>query len=525
MRKYKFLSIILSILFLGAGCSKEFLEKQSLTDETEDNFYQTEEQAFQGLIAVYDALQYINGRTADTYAPWDLINNTLSDDAYAGGSGSGDRPGIVRMNAHQMVATDSEVLALWEDNYMGIARANLLLSKIDAIPFSNPDDKTRIISETKTLRAYFYLQLVKLYGSVPLILEPLAPSQYNSVTQAEPKAVYQQIATDLLDAINGKLPLASAIPQSEYGRISVAAAQGLLMRTYLYYEGYAKGVLGIGENLKTTAGTEITLAMVKQMGDDIISSGQFALVSDFSKLWGTANEVNSEFILTVRHSDIRDWGDWGARNYSEGNWASIMTGFRIKSDDIFSEGWSFSPVTLSLVNSYNDNDKRKAASFVDAADITDMTPGYQHTGYAFRKFHPTKADNPATSNAMLNQPFDRPDLRYADILLMAAELNLSSDAGKALGYFNQVRFRATGENFTGTLTQDEILKERRREFAGEGLRYSDMLRSGLTYTQQCLQAVSGDGDFKISFDPAHKGLLPIPQREINLNPNFSQFVY
>jgi hypothetical protein len=525
MKYIKTTAVFLGVLLAGYGCSDDFLEKQSLTDETESNFYQTEQQALQALVSIYDALQYSNGRTADTYAPWDILNNILSDDAYTGGSGSGDRPGLVRMGTHQSVATDSEVLAAWEDRYVGIARANLFLTKVDGITFTSPEIKNRYISEAKFLRANFYFQLVRLYGHVPLILEPLAPSEFNEVVQAEPMDVYRQIATDLMEAINGNLPRASALPANEYGRITIAAAKGMLMKVYLYYEGYGKGVMGFTENLRTNQGTEITLQMVQGYADDIITSGDYQLVPDFKNLWGVSNEVNSEFIFQVRFSDLRDWGDWGARNYSEGNWAAIMYGFRIQSDNVYAEGWSFAPVTHSLVNLYADNDSRKAASFVHESELNSFTEGYQHTGYAFKKFHPNIADDPLSANRMLNQPFDRPDLRLADVLLMGAELNLSTNMGKAREYFNAVYQRATGTEFDGDLSLDVIFEERRREFAGEGQRYFDLMRRGLDYTAQQLEQINLGGDFNVSFNPARKGLLPIPQREINLNPNLRQFVY
>lgn len=525
MKINKLLAMIVGVLLISYGCSDDFLERQSLTDETESNFYQTEGQALQALVAVYDALQYSNGRTADTYAPWDILNNILSDDSYTGGSGSGDRPGLVRMGAHQSVATDSEVLAAWEDRYVGVARANLFLSKVDGIEFANPNLKARYVSEAKFLRANFYFQLVRLYGHIPLLLEPLSPAEFLDVSQADPLIVYRQIATDLMDAISGNLPRAAELPAAEYGRVTIAAAKGMMMKLYLYYEGYGKGVMGFAENLQTNQGTEITLQMVQTYADEIIESGDYQLVPEFRNLWGVANEFNPEFIFQVRFSDLRDWGDWGARNYSEGNWASIMYGFRIQSDGVYAEGWSFAPVTHNLVNMYAENDTRKAASFVHESEIGSLTEGYQHTGYAFKKFHPTIADDPVTANRMLNQPFDRPDLRLADVLLMAAELNLNTNAGKAREYFNAVHRRATGQDFTGDLTLDVIFNERRKEFAGEGQRYFDMLRRGMDYTGQRLAEIDMGGDFSINFNPARRGLLPIPQREINLNPNFQQYVY
>jgi SusD family. len=108
---------------------------------------------------------------------------------------------------------------------------------------------------------------------------------------------------------------------------------------------------------------------------------------------------------------------------------------------------------------------------------------------------------------------------------MGAELYLDNDLGKAQTYYSDVRKRAFGaDHVAPTLTNDAagldlIYHERRVEFAGEGLRYWDLLRRGLTYAQQKIDATSGSSPYDETFKPATLGLLPIPQSEINVSNN------
>ncbi|HOY72910.1 MAG TPA: RagB/SusD family nutrient uptake outer membrane protein, partial [Tenuifilaceae bacterium] len=217
MTKIKYFAVTL-VLLLGMGsCSQDFLEMEPLTDRVEGNFYKTEKDAFEALVSIYDVLQW---QSSYGYHPWDLVSNVLSDDAFSGGSGPGDRPGLNRMGKFSSYTTDEEALGLWKDRYSGIYRANIFLEKIDGIQFKDEALKDRYIAEARFLRGYFYFELVQFYGHVPLILKTLTTSEYKQ-SQANPADVYNQIASDLLFAWE-KLP--GNISAAEYGRVSKWAA-------------------------------------------------------------------------------------------------------------------------------------------------------------------------------------------------------------------------------------------------------------------------------------------------------------
>jgi len=519
MRKRKYIAVIL-ITLLGIGsCSDDFLEMEPLTDRVEDNFYKTEKDAFEALVAIYDVLQW---QSSNGYHPWDLVSNVLSDDAFGGGSGPGDRPGLNRMGKLSNYTTDEELLGLWKDRYSGIYRANIFLEKINAIPFTDDAVKQRYIAEARFLRGYFYFELVQFYGNIPLILKTLTTTEYNQ-PQKNPADVYNQIASDLHYAYQNLPPTISG---TEKGRVTKWAAGALLSRVYLYHKGYGKGVLGITSNLSVD-GTEISETDIEVIIDNIILLSGHSLTPSFEDLWGIANENNNESIFEIQHTSKGDWGDWGWRNGTEGNWAVIMSGFRDVNDPVYELGWGFQPATQSLASEFEAGDSRYSVSLLDAAaENLNYKPQncYQHTGFAFKKYYPRKADKP-TSNADLNWGYNRIVIRFADVLLMGAELYLDNDLGKAQTYYSDVRKRAFGSSHVApTLTSDVagldlIYHERRVEFAGEGLRYWDLLRRGLTYAQQKIDAASGASPYDETFKSGTYGLLPIPQSEINVSSN------
>ena len=187
-------AILVPVLF---GCSEEFLDRQPLDVQVSSNFYQTETDANQALVAVYDVLGY---QSVTAWAPFQLISDVLSDDSYGGGADANE--GLVpdEINNFKTKTTNEMVHSIWARNYIGIYRANLLLERIGDIDASD-EFKDRIIAECKFLRAYFHLELVRYYENVPLLTTTIkGPSEYKQ-TQNSPDEVYNQIALDLVEAI------------------------------------------------------------------------------------------------------------------------------------------------------------------------------------------------------------------------------------------------------------------------------------------------------------------------------------
>ncbi len=508
MKKIIAAALIVTLPLVIAGCMDDFLSHTPPVERVQDNFYQTQTDAEQALYAIYETLTFSHGRSNDGFHPFDVVSNMMSDDAYAGGSGSGDQPELVEFNAHNISVTNGKALGLWSDRFTGIYRANLLISHMNDIDFENEETRAYFDAETRFLRAYHYFDLVRFFGNVPLFERPLVATDIR-VQQADPGEVYNFIVQELVDIIPN---LRENIPAAEAGRVSKWAGKALLGRVYLYHQDYAQPVLGAGD-------LPVSRAEVVGHLEDIINNSGHELLPDFANLWGRSGNNNNEAIFSVQHI-TNTFGDWGFLNGSIGNWASTMSGIRgVGFHPVYAQGWSFQPVTTDLNDAFNpDTDSRYFVSILDpvaegvnhAADEM-----FQWQGYAFKKFYPRRGDTPSF-NVEFNWPYNRPVFRLSDVMLMAAEL----ESANAQQYFDEVRMRAYGDDFQQIpATRANIMEERRLEFAGEGIRYWDLLRMGLDTAAQRINAQAQSPDIEINFRPERLGLLPIPQTEINLSDN------
>lgn len=520
--------IILAAFVLGqVACTKDFLELEPKTGQVEANYYKTESDAFFALTAVYDVLSVQN------WAPVPIMSDIWSDDAFCGGGDAGDMRQWQDMEQNIMDAESGASSDLWSRCYSGLYRANLYMQKESGIDWKIEGLQKRFLAEAKFLRAYFYWDLVRHFGSVPIINEVLpSVEDYRAVKQNTPAELYKQIATDLLEAIPD---LPQTVPSNETGRITKYAAQALLARIYLFYEGFAKPAFGLTETW-TDGKTQINKTYVQNALEEIIKSGAYRLLPNYADVFNWNNQNNDESLLEWQYSEKAksdDWGGWGIN----GNFSVIFYGVRNPvGDPTIDPGWSFGTVTWSLVNEYEPGDPRKEASVYNADEkLTEYLHAFQNTGYFNRKFIPNSAFRATAGTREHNYARNYMDIRYADVLLMAAELFLTDNPTKALGYLNQVRTRALGaEKALTAITLDAIYHERRVEFGGEGHRKWDLLRRGFSYAEQKINAsfvvpagIPNTQDFiGRSFKQNTWGMFPIPAGEIrNTNQGvLTQFV-
>jgi hypothetical protein len=520
MKKNRIFKHIILLTILALTACEGFLDREPLSDRLESNFYKTEADAMQALVSAYDPLGWdaMNGNH-----PFGTISDILSDDAYAGGANASDVPNIVKMDIFEAEPNTGELKGLWDRGYFGIYRCNLFLERMDAINFVTAGLKERLIAECYFLRAYYYFDLIRLFGNIPLILRVLDPSE-TSLPQSTPEEVFNQIATDLENAMQA---LPEEVIGDESGRATKYAAEAQLVKAYLFYSGYYSDK----PDMQSDAGTTINLAKATELADDIILNGSYDLEPNFADLFLVSNENNIESVFEIQYGDYQG-GDWNWRIGCEGNQAVILYGIRDVSDNsVYAPGWSFATVPQEVIDQFEPGDSRLVASviFADSLDIQGVTyvEGFQHTGYYNKKFTALKAYNASVGDRELLYPNNYPVIRFADVLLMGAELHLNSgNISTAQEYFNRVRLRAFGASHTPpVLTADEagldiIFTERRLELTGEGHRYWDVLRRGMDYAAVELSDESSEYPFYIQFNTQTKGLLPIPQQEIQLT-NFT----
>jgi hypothetical protein len=402
-----------------------------------------------------------------------------------------------------------------------------LLTRIEDVNFNGDDvAKNRIIGEARFLRAILYFDLVRLFERVPLLTAPTSAN----VPQSEAVETYKLIAEDLKFAA-ANIP-ADAYPKANAaqndGRVTSYAAKALLARVYLFYTGYY-GVDDLG----------VTSAEVLAGLEDVIASNEYALVAEFKSLWPAASYVpaaeneldrsayagegNSEVVFAQKFNSTQDYN-----GNVDGNRWLVMMGLRNTDASPYGRGWGACTVNPRLVTEFAVDDERKVASIIDiegeSIDEFDIEDQREYTGYTNKKYSPTSLPD-GTSNTgggndfQISQDQDFIVIRYADVLLMAAEMG----SPNAQGYYDEVRLRA---GLTSRAANEaNILEERKFEFAFEGLRYWDLLRQGLSTAASTIaqteDVLSGNESDEVVITEANilatRGFMQIPNTQITLS--------
>ncbi|SDS30429.1 RagB/SusD family nutrient uptake outer membrane protein [Gramella sp. MAR_2010_147] len=469
---------ILAFAFLAlSGCSDDFVDINS-QDENSEDYFNTPEEYDLALVGAYDLLQstYLNV----------MLGEIASDNTLAGGESATDVPGIQEVDDMVHTPVNQQLRDIWSWMFAGVNRANYVLEFQDKIDF---DGKTEIIAQARFLRAYYYFELVKWFGDVPLAVNEriLFGSQFD--IPRTPKAeIYALIEQDLMFA-------ASNLPatQAQEGRITSGAAQALLGKAYLYQNKF----------------TEAAAAF------EPVINGPYSLVQDYESIFEPEGENNSESIFEVQYTD-KEGAGFGCLQCSEGNVAVGFNGIRNYSGPVFESGFSFNVPVQEVVDIFSEDDLRKDVAILDieawaAQTGATYSEGYEHTGYFNRKYISRQGDL-NTGDANLTNPNNYRAIRLADVLLMAAEANFkksSPDEDKARNYLNQVRDRAGLEDVTlsGSNLLNQIYEDRRLELVGEGHRFFDLVRTG-----RAADEIDG-------FVSGKHELFPIPAIEIQLAGN------
>ena len=490
--KHKFKLVIVSAFSIGlaVSCSSDFLDVEPKGLALESNYYQNADEAYAGLVAVYDVMRKNSGGFENMITMF----NAGSDDHVAGGGGATDGVGIQSFSNYTL---DSNTIpaSFWNDYYQGIFRANVLLSKIPDIPMGD-DLKVRFTAESKALRAYYYFNLVRMFKNIPLITNTVSANDMYNIPQANPTDVFAQIEQDLIDAIADLPPTVSL--STEAGRFTKGSAQSLLGKVYLYQGG--KNALA-AEQFQEVNGTP---GGTSQYG--------YKLLDNFNDLWVVTNKFNTESILEVTHTSQGNsyWGIWGG-GQDEGNTVNVMVGPRGytaigSTAPALPSGWSFNVLTQDFYDFMAD-DPRSGATVLDLkalklAGEVDYIAGYQDTGYFLNKFLPRQADaHTGAGDAVLNYKQNTYAIRLADTYLMEAEA-LGGSGTRAQALLDAVRSRVGLPSVP--VSMNAIMDERRRELAGEGHRWFDLVRTG-----QAASKLASRG-----FVAGKHEILPIPFKEL-----------
>lgn len=479
----KIIAIII-VVFAYQSCTDDFIEREPEYSIDSENYFNSEADYQNGLIACYDLLQstYVNV----------LLGEIASDNTLCGGGDANDVIGFQQVDDMIHTEINSNIRDVWNWMYAGVSRTNYLLEFQDKTDF---EGREIIVAEARFLRAYYYFELVKWFGPVPVKETRFNLGDETIIPRSPVEDVYALIESDLIYASN---TLSYTAPQ--LGRATKGSAQALLGKAYLYQDKFSKASVVL---------------------EDLIQNGPYDLVSDYDTIFEEEGENSIESVFEVQYTDVQG-ASFDCLQCSEGNVAVGFSGVRNYSGSLFTSGFSFNVPTQETVDQFEEGDLRKDVAILDIESWATETgasygTGYEHTGYFNRKYLPRKRSENAAGDLNLTNPNNYRAIRFADVLLMAAEaFNRGGiNDAKAQQYLNRVRDRAFGDtdhqiSATGSSLTDAISQERRVELVGEGHRFFDLVRTG--------QGSEIDG-----FTTGKNELFPIPLEEIQFsNGNWLQ---
>lgn len=431
-----------------------------------------------GVLGIYNRLQ---SRVPSDFELMEVPSDNMFAEYFA------NSPGIDAINSLDVTSTNQKINTFWQTTYNGIFRANLILSLIDTPNDYAQGKKEQFIGESKFLRAYFYFDLVRIFGGVPKVTEVLGITAAEGIGRSSEEEIYNLIIEDLTDAIS-KLPKTNV-----QGRASQGAAIALLAKVQVYRENWSAA---------------------KTLLERLNSEFTYGLLDNYRDLFQIATETNKEAIFSVPYV-----GGTNGHNLSY----ILLPNGGVKG--FSNSGSRVGRPTWDLHQAFEAEDTRLTQTITDYALLWNAQNDTDAFWWPYFSKWMIQADI-ATSSGL-----DIPLLRYADMVLLYAEvLHKLGENDKALVELNKVRtraFKSTDHNYTladvstPQLFMDKLLLERRLELAVENNRWFDLVRTGRFVEE--LQVI--DGEYNPSTGQAvkvvreakpHMKYFPIPWEQMQL---------
>lgn len=468
------------------GACTDFLTEDLKGKFSTDTFYKNDKQAIQAINGTYNSLSF----TYSDNLIW-VFGDVASDDAVKGGN-DGDQAEITYIDGFTANSTNGIIILYWKFTYDAIARTNNVIANVPSVAMDEAL-KSRIIGEAKFIRAYNYFNLVNVFGKVPLKLLPQLTQETINVPLSDESAIYQQIETDLTDAV-AVLPV--SYTSTDIGRVTRGAALAMLGKVNLFQQKWSQAI---------------------GFFQQVDGLGIYSLLPQYADNFNLAHENSHESIFEIQQL--------GNQNPGTGN---LLNQWFAPSPE---GGYFFNAPTQNLVDAFEKSSTGEVDPRLDASIGRDGQPWLNGdvfsaswspaTGYLTKKHQQplSQISSALKGDADLNYIY----LRYADVLLMKAEaFNENGNADSARVNLNKVRQRARA-SFNGTPPADlladittldrnsltiAIRNERRVELAQEFHRYFDLMRWG----KEVAEAALGE-----KFKYETNRYLPIPQKEIDAN--------
>jgi hypothetical protein len=520
------------IAMVFTSCHKE-LEQEPFSSLSPETFYQDEAEAQLALAAVYSDIA--SDATYGNLVSMNFTNGT-------------DESLYNRTNVNWSVAlylnnsSTIEIEKAWMRFYKGINSANYFIARVGESEIEE-SAKNRLLGEAYFLRAFYYFDLVRLWGEVPLRTEPITEgSNANNIAKSSISEVYQQIISDLTIAYK-TLPNPGT-KDAEYGHANRTAAHGLLARVYL-----------------TMAGKPMEQQDAYQLAvnhcDSVINTGYHQLLPEYKQVFlNQIQDINDdrEMIFEIQFGNLRPQGIREDGRVGNLNGVAIQLPKDDGKGNLNPYAYAFFYPSISLINRFDAaNDDRYAWNIANwkvdkkgkVVILKDSNKSNWYPGKFRRVDITSNADGNYSWEKLETGAIDKnftginfPYLRYSDILLMKAEaLNELGKTGEAVPYMDQVRNRAGLANIDPSLVAsketffNELMDERMREFCFEGIRKNDLVRWGrLLQNMEVLRkdmmsyGIPEDNwAYRQCNNVEEKhNLLPIPLKEVTINQLLDQ---
>jgi hypothetical protein len=486
MKKY----IYILAVILTASCS-DFLDiRPAGSTPAEGIDYSNSENIFKPVSAAYASMRSGNVHSF----PYICAFEITSDNADKGSSPE-DNPTALALDKFTFDASNSIINDLWTGYYDVVSAANNAIGQMSLFRNAIQNAQTRVYidqceGEARTIRAYAYFNLVRMFGRVPVVDTVLTADQLASMKQSSREDVYQFITDDLDYAIS-VLPV--SYPSGYSGRITSYTAMAIKAKAMMYAGNWDE---------------------VASLADKIISSGRYGLMSDFREVFSIAGENGKESLFEIQSSTLGNVN--GSAPYIE---YAYVQGPRGNSPSNL-QGWGFCTPSENLIAFYQSRGEvvRPATTLLYRGTVTpegdEILPSCTNPVYNGKCYTPSYYNNWSFNGYGFDHNIRV--IRYSDVLLMYAEALLNgAPAGSsgitALDAVNQVRDRAEIP-LLDSVTLKDVWDERRAELALEEDRFFDLVRTG-----QAAQALASAG-----FVEGKNNLFPIPANQRQLNPNLEQ---
>ena len=504
---YIFISIM---LLITTACNNDFLEKLPQDTLSPETFYSNGNNLSTALTGVYDALQ--NDNNFGKLPELDGITDNGVHFKYETEFISYAQ-GIANANVTQRFAT------YYQAGYQLIQRANILLDNINAPGSILQAERNTIAAEARALRAIAYMRLTYLYGDVPLITKFTQLAEIKTVSRTSKSQIVSFVLDELRYAADN---LATTPYNNVKGRITKQAALAFRAKVMVYEA-------RLGNKPWEDALTAVNEAVTSASGagaDLYYSTTPTDGVANYEGLFSLAKIDNKEILFAVKNNTL----DKGTNLYTYfavgGGNLSLSVHTNLVTDFYCTDGL---PITSSpLYNAaepYKNRDPRLKANISVPGDTYSTgtlmlafkgktTIGVLQTDFAIKKM--TTTDGLVQNQGQL----DVPVMRYADLLLLHAEAENQVNGSSTIAYaaINKVRKRAGVADVAAGLSKlafgQEVIHERRIELAFEGQRWFDLITLKLAN-----QKINEVGELNRKFVPNQQELFPIPQTEIDINPN------